>query len=37
MEDIHSSTEVVRTVSENMTVSFVERRVLPPSFPFFYQ
>ena len=29
MESIHSSTEVVRTISENMTVSFIERCVLP--------
>ena len=33
MEDIHSSTEVVRQIGENLTVHFTERRVLLPPFP----
>ena len=32
MEVVHSSTEVVRQISENLTVSYTERRVLPPTF-----
>ena len=32
MEDIHSSTEVVRQISENLTVHFTEHRVLLPPF-----
>ena len=32
MEVVHSSTEVVRQISENLTVSYTERHVLPPTF-----
>ena len=32
MEVVHSSTEVVRRISENLAVSYTERRVLPPTF-----
>ena len=32
MEDIHSSTEVVRQISKNLTVHFTERPVLLPPF-----
>ena len=31
IEVVHSSTEVVRQISENLTVSYIERRVLPPA------
>ena len=32
MEVVHYATEVVRHISENLTVSYTKRRALPPTF-----
>ena len=32
MEEVHSSTEVVRQIGDNISVFFTKRRILPPAF-----